>query len=502
MMKFDFLVVGSGYGGSILSAILSKAGNSVLMIDRDHHPRFAIGESSTPISDATLTHLADKHGIPEFRQLACYGNWRATFPNLRCGIKRGFSYFAHTEGHRFQDTPLHEYSSFVAASANDYYSDTHWMRSDTDAYFARLAEKHGTHYNSHTTVGELNRGNDTWQIELKSADSVRTIKATWIIDATGHGGFSRQRLNAGNLDHQLHTRARTIFGHFDNFDRMSNLALDHPAYVLDPNFDPDDAAQHHIVHNGWIWILRFGGSLASVGLMTTDFTTPLDQQWHETCQRYPTFAELLSSATLVDSTHHQLRPMDRMYRTEGALAKINARAFGDGWVALPNAFGFIDPLHSTGIAHNLTGIRRLADIFMSPSSEITSAFAVYEQKVNAEVRWIDQLVALCFSGLPNTRLFMDLTTAYFVAVIAQEQASLSSNHISDDFLSVSNREMRNSIGEILQDLQQSSPEEKERHYQSFRRRISKAMAPWNSVGLLCDSTRNRVSHSAVAKWRL
>lgn len=501
-MKYDFLVVGSGYGGSILSAILAKAGNSVLMIDRDHHPRFAVGESSTPIADAMLAYLSDTHGIPELRQLASYGSWQDNFPGIRCGLKRGFSYFCHTDDQLFCDNAQHEKSCFVAASISDEYSDTQWLRSDVDAYFVTLAQKHGTQYSPRTTVGEMTRQNDVWQVELKTAEETKTVEATWIIDATGHGGFSRQRLNAGNLDHELHTKARTIFGHFQNFGRMCTLGEANPNYVIEANFDPDDAAQHHIIRNGWIWVLRFNNALTSVGLVTTDFETPLDDQWRDTCSRYPTFAELLENSKLVDTTTHEIRPMDRLFRTEGMIAKLNARAIGDGWVALPNAFGFIDPLHSTGIAHNLTGIRRLAEIFAGTESDIPNALATYERRIDAEVRWIDELVALCYSGLPNPNLFMDLSTAYFVAVIAQEKANTSSRHVSDDFLSVSNTELRGAMQQLLLDLKRCSPNEKIENYRSIRQRVQDTIAPWNTVGLLCDSTKNRISHSAVAKWLL
>ena len=43
-----FLVIGAGFSGSLLSAILARHGKQVTLIDRGEHPRFAIGESSTP----------------------------------------------------------------------------------------------------------------------------------------------------------------------------------------------------------------------------------------------------------------------------------------------------------------------------------------------------------------------------------------------------------------------------------------------------------------------
>src|SRR6059058_5460544 len=44
--QFDFIVFGSGFGGSITSMLLRRLGYSVLLVERGAHPRFVIGESS------------------------------------------------------------------------------------------------------------------------------------------------------------------------------------------------------------------------------------------------------------------------------------------------------------------------------------------------------------------------------------------------------------------------------------------------------------------------
>ena len=62
---FDVIVLGSGFGGSLLSAVLSREGLSVAVIDRHRHPRFAIGESSTPAADLLLQQLVTRHGLSE-----------------------------------------------------------------------------------------------------------------------------------------------------------------------------------------------------------------------------------------------------------------------------------------------------------------------------------------------------------------------------------------------------------------------------------------------------
>ena len=51
---YDLAIVGSGFAGSLLAMIARRAGRSVLLLEKGAHPRFAIGESSTPLADFKL----------------------------------------------------------------------------------------------------------------------------------------------------------------------------------------------------------------------------------------------------------------------------------------------------------------------------------------------------------------------------------------------------------------------------------------------------------------
>ena len=51
---FDIAVIGSGFGGSLIAMIAKRLGRSVVMIERDRHPRFAIGESSTTSTETGI----------------------------------------------------------------------------------------------------------------------------------------------------------------------------------------------------------------------------------------------------------------------------------------------------------------------------------------------------------------------------------------------------------------------------------------------------------------
>src|SRR5690625_1265535 len=83
----DIVVVGTGFAGSILAMTLQQTGYRVVMLEKSQHPRFTIGESSTPIADMILRDLASEFNLPVLAKLSRYGTWQKHFPHLLCGIK-------------------------------------------------------------------------------------------------------------------------------------------------------------------------------------------------------------------------------------------------------------------------------------------------------------------------------------------------------------------------------------------------------------------------------
>ena len=55
---FDVAIVGSGFAGSLLARLLARRGLAVALVERGQHPRFALGESSTPLAALALERLA------------------------------------------------------------------------------------------------------------------------------------------------------------------------------------------------------------------------------------------------------------------------------------------------------------------------------------------------------------------------------------------------------------------------------------------------------------
>jgi FADH2 O2-dependent halogenase len=139
------VVIGSGFGGSIMSMVLRRMGKTVLMVEKGRHPRFAIGESSTPFANLLLEKIAEDYDLPFLRYFSEWGSWQREHPEVAGGLKRGFSFFHHRFGTRtdFQDRAK---QLMVAASPNDEVADTHWYRPEFDEFLVRQAVEKGIDY--------------------------------------------------------------------------------------------------------------------------------------------------------------------------------------------------------------------------------------------------------------------------------------------------------------------------------------------------------------------
>ena len=135
-LEGDVAVLGSGFGGSLMALVLQRIGLEPIVIDKATHPRFAIGESSTPTANMILADLAERYDLPRLDPLAKYGPWTQAYPDVGVGRKRGFSYFRHQMGQPFTPDPDHGNELLVAASSDSFLSDTHWLRADVDAFLA------------------------------------------------------------------------------------------------------------------------------------------------------------------------------------------------------------------------------------------------------------------------------------------------------------------------------------------------------------------------------
>ena len=99
----DVAVVGSGFAGSLTALCLRARGKRVVMVERGRHPRFAIGESSTPLANLLIEELAARYDLPRIGVFSKWGTWQRARPDVGGGLKRGFTFFFHRPGEPFAD---------------------------------------------------------------------------------------------------------------------------------------------------------------------------------------------------------------------------------------------------------------------------------------------------------------------------------------------------------------------------------------------------------------
>ena len=414
----EIAVVGSGFAGALAARVLARLGRRVLLIERGRHPRFALGESSTPLAAISLEALAERYDLPDLRALAAYGRWVETFPELRRGLKRGFTFYRHLEGRRWVDGGAPRL--LVAASPSDRVADSHWLRRDVDQFLVRRAVEEGVEYLDRTTLtaveipaGDAGAGG----VRLAGARRGRPIeiRADFVIDGSGGGGFLASRLPIPSALDRVPVASACVYGHFSGVADFAEVAREELGADLPPGPYPDDrAAVHHLLDLGWMYVLGFDHGMVSAGFLL-DYEHPEVRPllasgarpielWRRLLARYPSVARQFAGA-------RALRPVALARRIQHRAA----RAAGERWLLLPSAYCSIDPMFSTGIAWSLAGVERVGSLFAGGGLPDAAGLAAYDGVLAAEADHLGRLVRGAYLARADWRIFVPQSLLYFAA---------------------------------------------------------------------------------------
>ncbi|MGH9370360.1 MAG: NAD(P)/FAD-dependent oxidoreductase [Vicinamibacterales bacterium] len=477
----DIAVVGSSFAGSLAALTLTRRGRRVALIERGRHPRFVIGESSTPLANLLIEEICDRYDLPRIRALSKWGTWQRARPDVACGLKRGFTFFFHRNHEHFADSAAHTRQLMVAASPNDEISDTHWYRPDFDHALVRDAEAEGVIYLDDTRLEHVRPGRPMVLEGTRNGRSIR-ISAPFVVDATGPRGFLHRALD---LEEESPMRwlpaTQGLYTHFEQVERWDRMMpLDEQA-----PYPADDAALHHVFPGGWIWVLRFNNGLTSAGAaLTHPLAAALRAEegapaWDRLMEMLPSVREQFRGARAT-----------RPFVHASPLAFRSRQVAGSAWALLPSAAGVIDPLLSTGFPLTLLGIGRLLDLLerTSAGAERDAALGTYGETTRAELDVTERLVAALYASMTDVPLFKRLTLLYFAAASYAEAARrLGKPHLAPGFLLQAHPVFGSELRECAA-LASRSPQGPTR--QALFDRIDRAAEPFDTAGLLDHSRRD------------
>ncbi len=482
----DVAVVGSGFAGSLVALALRRRGRRVVLVERGSHPRFAIGESSTPLANLLLEEIADRYDLPQIRVFSKWGTWQRARPDVAGGLKRGFTFYFHRPGEPFADDEAHARQLMVAASPHDDVGDTHWYRADFDRNLVQEAESAGAVYLDRTAVDRIDVGDDRVSLDgVRDGASVH-IDAAFLVDASGPRGLLSRALNLDASSLRWMPPTEGIYTHFENVapsvgaidmpyvGRPETQRVGRPFQGRQPPYPPDAAAVHHVFPGGWIWMLRFNNGITSAGAAMIErhgrsVRRQPDHVWRSLLDTLPSVREQFANARAAEPWIHTPR---LAFRTTGVA--------GPSWALLPSAAGVIDPLLSTGIPLTLLGVQRLLEMF--DAGVTADALREYERVTLEELDATEHLVAALYASMADVPMFKRLTLLYFAAASFSEAARrLGRPELAPGFLLHAHPRFGPELRACC-DLALASPQGSTRD--ELFARVDRAIEPFDVAGLL------------------
>ena len=474
---FDLAILGSGFAGSLLAMVARRLGLSVLLLERGTHPRFAIGESSSPLCNLLLEELGRRYDLPRLLPFTAYGPWKRAYPDVAVGLKRGFSFYQHRPGEPYTTDPERSRQLLVAASPNDEVADTHWYRADFDHFLVKEAQSLGAEYLDRVRIDRISRDADSTQLTGEREGRSVSFRARFVADATGPRGALAGLLNLPASTFPTMPPTQALFSHFTDVPLFAGGA---EGDGETPPYPPDAAALHHVFAGGWMWVLRFDNGMTSAGFAVEDELAAEvglaegEPAWWRLLERFPSIGAQFQRAVPVRPFSHFPR---LPYRCE--------QVVGPGWALLPSAAAFVDPLFSTGFPLTLLGIHRLAQMLEHGLDSHTrdDHLSAYAELTLREADAASRLVAGCYRTFQDFPAFGALSMLYFTAASYSEMARrLDRPHLATTFLLQNDPRFRDVFERHLAAAMQGRPSSPEQ--------VARDLEPFNIAGLSNLAKRN------------
>ncbi len=318
----DVIVIGGGPSGSTCSTLLAQHGHQVELFEREHFPRFHIGESLIPYT----YHVIKRLGLLDtMKESGFTKKYSVQFINENGKLSEPFYFDQHDEHERSQTWQV--------------------RRSEFDHLLINNARKHGVNVHEGARVLEvLFEGDRAVGVRVKpEGEPEKIVKAKVVVDASGQSSLIIDRLNLREWDEQLKKAAVWTYwkGAYRDEGKNGGATL-----VMSTE-----------KRKGWFWYIPLHDDILSVGvvadhsyLFNADRPKDLEKLYFEEVSRCPGLQPRLENATRCD-----------VFRAQKEYSYRAKQAAGNGWCLVGDAFGFLDPLYSSGVLLALKGASMAAD---------------------------------------------------------------------------------------------------------------------------------------------
>jgi flavin-dependent dehydrogenase len=324
---YDAVIIGGAFSGAAAAVLIKRQQPNarVLIVEKTQEFDRKVGESTTEISSAFMTRILGLTNYLGHHQLA------------KQGLRMWFCKSAQQQFDQCVEIGAHYQTRLPAFQVDRSTLDQHMLENAVAAGCQLLRPAKVTRF-------ELN-GSDGQSITVQTETGEQTFTTRWIVDASGRAALLPRKLGhfRTNTEHPINAVWARFTGvkDWDSYDWRQRF----PDYANACRTSRNWATNHLMGDGWWCWIIPLRGGDVSAGIVYDSriFKLPeganLSERLQQHLRGHAIGREIFANANVVEGDVHAF----------SQLPYVTEKACDDGWAAVGDAAGFIDPLYSPGL---------------------------------------------------------------------------------------------------------------------------------------------------------